>query len=180
MTPNAMRVTAILLLAPALGFAPRSAALLLAPSRSVARPARRPSSAPRLSEGHRLRAAADDEEVESYAAILEAAAALRAEAAAMELEIANDAAAAQAAGLDKFFALADANGDGVVSLDELKTALRRMLVDNVDDARAAKRNSLFLKNRLIEQVFETQDANDDGVLQRNEAIRQRLEAAWTA
>ncbi|KAJ1447509.1 hypothetical protein M885DRAFT_542495 [Pelagophyceae sp. CCMP2097] len=185
MTPNAMRVTAILLLAPALGFAPRSAALLLAPSRSVARPARRPSSAPRLSEGHRLRAAADDEEVESYAAILEAAAALRAEAAAMELEIANDAAAAQAAGLDKFFALADANGDGVVSLTELTTALQKLLVDNVDDARAAKRNALFLENRLIEQVFATLDANDDGVLQRSElqpveTIRRRLEGIWAA
>ncbi|KAJ1444905.1 hypothetical protein M885DRAFT_580119, partial [Pelagophyceae sp. CCMP2097] len=117
---------------------------------------------------------------ESYAAILARAAALRNEAAALEQEMRADEEGGQVASLDRFFAAADANGDGVVSLDELKTALRRMLVDNVDDARAAKRNSLFLKNRLIEQVFETQDANDDGVLQRNEAIRQRLEAAWTA
>ncbi|KAJ8600449.1 hypothetical protein CTAYLR_001435 [Chrysophaeum taylorii] len=85
--------------------------------------------------------------------------------------------------MDAFFRLADEDGDGRVSLDELRAALRTKLVDENANARSAARALRMLEGDGVRAVLRDLDANADGALERREMIsvekfRERLERSF--
>ena len=126
-------------------------------------------------------AAHDDESPE---ALLAQANALRAEAQALESSIREEQEATLQQALDAAFAAADANGDGVVTVDELRAALRTAFVAEAADGRSARKFEALLDDGdRLERVVASLDGNGDGVLQPSEFVplkemRARLEAQW--
>ncbi|KAH8063033.1 hypothetical protein JL722_2188 [Aureococcus anophagefferens] len=126
-------------------------------------------------------AAHDDESPE---ALLAQANALRAEAQALESSIREEQEATLQQALDAAFAAADANGDGVVTVDELRAALRTAFVAEAADGRSARKFEALLDDGdRLERVVASLDDNGDGVLQPSEFVplkemRARLEAQW--
>lgn len=110
--------------------------------------------------------------------------ALREEAAKIEEGMEKDRMAMLDKELDDFFESADANGDGQVTLDELRDALRSKLVDEASSTRSATRarDMLASEERLL-SILKDLDANADGVLQREEFVtvssfRERLQKEY--
>jgi hypothetical protein len=118
-----------------------------------------------LQEEHRVLQADDD-----VAALQSEAARLRAEVAALESSMREEQSVVTESRVDAFFELADSDGDGLVTLEELSAALRA--------------SGLRPRGGSAEAAFQALDANGDGVLQRDEfvslpALKARLEEAWT-
>jgi len=128
-----------------------------------------------------LRAAADDDN--SPAALLEAAAKLRAEAEAIETEMKSAQDAKYEAALQQAFKAADENSDGVVTVEELRAALKAAFV--TDEGRGSSRMAALLdaEKSYVEDLVKALDENEDGVLQPDEMVplgemRSRLEDEW--
>ena len=102
--------------------------------------------------------------------LLSQAAKLRAEAEALEAAMNEERQEKLEMELSQFFESADANGDGVVSLEELKTALRKRLVDGNQNKRSAERLASQIQGEGLEKILQELDVNADGVLQREEMI----------
>ncbi|KAH8063903.1 hypothetical protein JL720_13063 [Aureococcus anophagefferens] len=113
-------------------------------------------------------AAHDDESPE---ALLAQANALRAEAQALESSIREEQEATLQQALDAAFAPADANGDGVVTVDELRAALRTAFVAEAADGRSARKFEALLDDgdRLERVPPEFVPLKE---------MRARLEAQW--
>ena len=85
--------------------------------------------------------------------------------------------------LDDFFLAADSNGDGYVSLEELKSALQKKFVDQSSGSERQKKRAraLIESDERVEVLLKDLDMNADGVLERKEMIldvpqmRERLE-----
>lgn len=117
--------------------------------------------------------------------LLEQAAALRAEAMALEDNLVSEQRAKTEAAIEAAFASADADGDGVVSVAELRAALKAAFVDANENARDSARMAKILaaEQGYVEKAVASLDANGDGVLQIDEFVplrdlRARLEDAW--
>jgi len=109
---------------------------------------------------------------------------LREEASNLEAELEDERVRELEGELDDFFSQADADGDGRVSLEELRAVLRRKLVDENANARSAARAARALESEeRVLAILEELDANADGALQREEMIsiekfRDRLESDY--
>ncbi|KAJ8611370.1 hypothetical protein CTAYLR_006480 [Chrysophaeum taylorii] len=112
--------------------------------------------------------------------------ALREEAAKLEAAMQQERNVELQAELDRFFSEADADGDGVVTLEELRAALRRSLVDESENSRAASKASELLDSEArVLAILQELDTNADGVLQREEFVpladfRAKLERDYRA
>lgn len=124
---------------------------------------------------------ADKSMVDDVAELEAKARALREEAARIEASMEEDRLQTLEAELDDFFELADANNDGSVTLEELRVALRKKLVEENRNSRSAARaESLLDSEERVLAILKDLDANADGVLQREEFVsvasfRDRLE-----
>jgi len=142
-------------------------------------PTRAPPWAPRVGgEVVRRRMSSDDSEVAE--ALRREAAKLREEADLLERSMAEERQAQLEGELAEFFEAADANRDGVVTFEELQSALRKRLVEDNENKRSAERLSAMLQGEALRGILQDLDANADGVLQRDEMIsvdsfRERLE-----
>ena len=126
--------------------------------------------------------AADDPE-----ALLAQAAALRDEAKALEQAMRSEQEAKMQKAMEQAFAKADVNGDGVVTVDELKATLEQVFVTDNENKRDASKVERLLasEKKYVEQLVNALDVNKDGVLQPEEFVpladlRARLEEQWRA
>ena len=125
-------------------------------------------------------------EEESAEALLAQATALREEARALEEALLSEQEAKLQVALDAAFASADANGDGVVTVEELRSALRAAFVDGNEGTSGARNFERLLstgETDYVESLVQSLDENGDGVLQPEEfaplkELRARLEARW--
>lgn len=103
---------------------------------------------------------------------------LRLEASELEASLLDEAATED---LDHFFDIADVNHDGHVTLEGLRAALRKRLVEcNSDEGDRIKAETLLASKDRLATVMRDLDLDHDGTLERDEWIssgefRQRLE-----
>ena len=141
----------------------------------------RPQTTPPRKLRTSLRAADDPE------ALLAQAAALRDEAKALEQAMRSEQEAKMQKAMEQAFAKADVNGDGVVTVDELKATLEQVFVTDNENKRDASKVERLLasEKKYVEQLVNALDVNKDGVLQPEEFVpladlRARLEEQWRA
>lgn len=96
---------------------------------------------------------------------------LREEAERLEASMQAERSAELEQELDRFFEVADSNKDGVVSLEELRVALRKTLVEDNENTRAASKAARLLDSEeRVLAILKELDVNADGVLSREEMI----------
>merc|ERR1711924_516419 len=100
--------------------------------------------------------AADDPE-----ALLAQAAALRDEAKALEQAMRSEQEAKMQKAIDQAFKAADENGDGVVTVDELKATLEQVFVTDNENKRDASKVERLLasEKKYVEQFVNALDVN---------------------
>jgi len=124
--------------------------------------------------------------VEPAEMLRERAKELREEAAALENDLAAEQREKREEELDAFFVAADTNGDGVVTLEELKAALKTKFVEQSSSERAKRRAEALVESEArVAALLKDLDVNADGVLTRAEmtlgvdAMRARLEKSFS-
>ena len=116
--------------------------------------------------------------------LLEQAKQLREEAAELEKGLALETFSKKQAELDAFFKKADANADGFVTLEELKTALMTTFVEASTSVRGQERAAQLVKETRVADLLKDLDVNADGRLDRSELtlgvdeMKRRLEESW--
>eukprot|EP00629_Pelagomonadales_sp_RCC1024_P012057 CAMPEP_0119274940 /NCGR_PEP_ID=MMETSP1329-20130426/12964_1 /TAXON_ID=114041 /ORGANISM="Genus nov. species nov., Strain RCC1024" /LENGTH=386 /DNA_ID=CAMNT_0007275295 /DNA_START=124 /DNA_END=1284 /DNA_ORIENTATION=+ len=175
-----MRCAVLLLTAVAKGFIVPSKRFVVTRSQAL-RAGARPQALRRPRRHLALRAADDPE------ALLAQAAALREEAKALEDTMRAEQEQKMQAAIEKAFKEADVNGDGVVTVEELRTTLEKTFVTDSKNARDASKMEKLLasEKKYVEQLVKALDVNEDGVLQPEEFVpladlRARLEDQWRA
>ena len=117
-----------------------------------------------------------DSEESDAATLLAAAKAARAEVSQLELEVAAERRAEEASSLDRFFARADANGDGVISVSEHHCGATCSAVSSRRGKLFVKKNASFhtsLKKTRLRSALERElvaGADSERAARRNAAL----------